>query len=288
MINELERKRLEKGDLEELIEKSAGDISNITKAARMAKHRGNTDTKRTKPEIVERTNSERSNSIDDRSGSDIDNHNDSDSDMDSDSDIDSNSDVDSDSDGDSDSATMTNDPSHSEQSTKKPLAVAKSSHSKQDTSSAKSQAEEAKNLQKTTETISKRKLTSRSELKRARNSDPHDVCKKAKLEEDFPKVPYKEEWPLIPNEYKRYGRQMILPQIGLQGQVGLKHSRALIVGLGGLGCPAAMYLAGAGIGQLGLMDGDQIETSNLHRQILYKHDPSQPSKVEHAKETLVQ
>lgn len=73
-------------------------------------------------------------------------------------------------------------------------------------------------------------------------------------------------------ETARYSRQLILPEIGVGGQMKMKKSSVLIVGCGGLGCPAAQYLAAAGIGTIGLVDGDVVEKSNLHRQILHRED----------------
>lgn len=67
----------------------------------------------------------------------------------------------------------------------------------------------------------------------------------------------------------RYARQTALPFIGMEGQRRLALGRVLIVGLGGLGCPVALYLAGAGVGHFILADPDRVSTSNLHRQLLY-------------------
>ena len=93
-------------------------------------------------------------------------------------------------------------------------------------------------------------------------------------------------WPLAGEEYKRYGRQLIMPEIGLYGQLRLKNAKVLIVGAGGLGCPAATYLAGAGVGTLGLVDGDTVEVSNLHRQIAHSTARVGKHKVDSAMEFL--
>lgn len=95
-----------------------------------------------------------------------------------------------------------------------------------------------------------------------------------------------DQWPLGREEYKRYGRQLIMPEIGLPGQLRLKSAKVLIVGVGGLGCPAAMYLAGAGVGTLALVDGDEVEESNLHRQVLHTSGRVGMSKVNSAIEGL--
>ena len=84
----------------------------------------------------------------------------------------------------------------------------------------------------------------------------------------------------------RHARHISLPNVGLEGQARLSKSSVLIVGAGGLGSPASLYLAAAGVGRLGLIDNDAVEISNLQRQILHSTEDVGRSKVDSAKETL--
>ena len=78
----------------------------------------------------------------------------------------------------------------------------------------------------------------------------------------------------------RYHRQNLLPEFGEDGQQKLQEARVLIVGMGGLGCPIALYLCGAGIGTLGFVDDDVVNITNLHRQVLYDEADIDQSKVD--------
>lgn len=91
---------------------------------------------------------------------------------------------------------------------------------------------------------------------------------------------------LSTTEISRYHRQIILPEIGIQGQLKLKSSRVLIVGAGGLGCPAALYLAAAGIGKISIVDFDKVDLSNLHRQILFQQNDLNLNKAQQAESHL--
>ena len=84
----------------------------------------------------------------------------------------------------------------------------------------------------------------------------------------------------------RYSRQIMLPQIGIEGQQKLEQSHILIIGMGGLGSPAAMYLTSAGVGHLTIVDDDTVELSNLQRQITHHTDDIGRSKVESAQQKL--
>lgn len=91
---------------------------------------------------------------------------------------------------------------------------------------------------------------------------------------------------LRPDERVRYSRQLILPEVGPDGQNLLKAARVGVVGVGGLGSPAALYLAAAGVGTIGLIDGDRIDVSNLHRQVLFSDGDAGELKVDVAARRL--
>ena len=100
-------------------------------------------------------------------------------------------------------------------------------------------------------------------------------------------MPKKPERPqLDPKELARYQRHLTLPDIGKDGQRRLKDARVLIIGLGGLGSPAALYLAAAGVGTLGLAEFDKVEMTNLQRQILYDTQQSGHPKLDAAQDRL--
>ena len=88
------------------------------------------------------------------------------------------------------------------------------------------------------------------------------------------------------NQIERYSRQIILKNIGPLGQKKILQSKVLIVGMGGLGCPAAEFLTRAGVGNLGIIDSDKVELSNIHRQSLYDINDLKKSKIAAAQKKL--
>jgi len=92
--------------------------------------------------------------------------------------------------------------------------------------------------------------------------------------------------PLTPQQVKRYSRHIIMPQVGSRGQRKLIDSKVLVVGAGGLGGPAALYLALAGVGTIGIIDFDVVDLSNLQRQVLHRNDSVGKRKVISAQNTL--
>lgn len=99
-------------------------------------------------------------------------------------------------------------------------------------------------------------------------------------------LPVERERELTPEQLERYSRHIVLPRVGKAGQARLLDARVLIVGAGGLGCPTALYLAAAGVGTLGLVDGDTVDASNLQRQILHGTADVGRPKVESAIDAL--
>jgi len=94
------------------------------------------------------------------------------------------------------------------------------------------------------------------------------------------------EAPLAPAQLERYSRHLLIPEVGIAGQTKLLRSKVLLIGAGGLGSPAAYYLAAAGVGTLGIIDADVVDATNLQRQILHSTERIGESKVDSARRTL--
>ena len=101
-------------------------------------------------------------------------------------------------------------------------------------------------------------------------------------------LPWHTPTALGPEQTERYARHLSLPEVGVAGQNQLLAARVVCIGAGGLGCPAALYLAAAGVGTLGLIDHDIVDASNLQRQILHATDRVGVAKVESARLALAQ
>jgi len=98
--------------------------------------------------------------------------------------------------------------------------------------------------------------------------------------------PWRQEHQFSAEQLTRYSRHFLLPEVGEEGQAKLLNAKVLLVGAGGLGSPAAFYLAAAGVGTLGIVDHDTVDLSNLQRQILHTNDRVGVPKVESARQTL--
>ncbi len=92
--------------------------------------------------------------------------------------------------------------------------------------------------------------------------------------------------PLTKEEILRYSRHLLMPEVGMEGQMALKSSSVLVVGAGGLGSPASMYLAAAGVGRIGLVDHDVVDLTNLQRQLLHSTADIGRPKTDSGKETI--
>lgn len=91
---------------------------------------------------------------------------------------------------------------------------------------------------------------------------------------------------MTPQQLRRYSRQILLKEMGEEGQLRLLQAKVLLVGAGGLGCPIALYLGAAGIGMIGLADYDKVDLSNIHRQVLHGTEDVGRPKVESAKDAI--
>jgi sulfur-carrier protein adenylyltransferase/sulfurtransferase len=99
-------------------------------------------------------------------------------------------------------------------------------------------------------------------------------------------MPWEAPGVLTPDQRNRYQRHLLLPEVDVQGQIALLRSKVLLLGAGGLGSPAALYLAAAGVGTLGIVDMDVVDASNLQRQILHNLDRVGERKVDSAKKAI--
>jgi len=91
---------------------------------------------------------------------------------------------------------------------------------------------------------------------------------------------------LTPDQLTRYSRHLMLKEVGMEGQIQLLKAKVLLVGAGGLGCPAGLYLAAAGVGTIGIIDSDKVDLTNLQRQILHGLSDVGRPKTESAKEAI--
>ena len=91
---------------------------------------------------------------------------------------------------------------------------------------------------------------------------------------------------LTPDQLTRYSRHLLLKEVGMQGQIQLLKAKVLLVGAGGLGCPAGLYLAASGVGTLGIIDSDRVDLTNLQRQVLHGTSDVGRPKTESAKEAI--
>src|SRR6202030_2557556 len=89
------------------------------------------------------------------------------------------------------------------------------------------------------------------------------------------------------DEVQRYSRHLIMPEVGVEGQLKLKAGSVLCIGAGGLGSPAALYLAAAGVGRIGIVDFDVVDYSNLQRQVIHSTRDVGRSKLASAKDRLL-
>src|SRR5437763_7699759 len=85
---------------------------------------------------------------------------------------------------------------------------------------------------------------------------------------------------------QRYSRHLLIPEVGAEGQARLLDSKVLLIGAGGLGSPAALYLAAAGVGTIGIVDFDTVDLSNLQRQIIHKSERIGQKKGDSARQTI--